>query len=134
MGRCPRVGGRRVDDRTIEGEHDGFRHVGFHRRRIEWRGTDGFSWIDVVDGPREVPVTVRLGLAPEVTAVLEPSGAVMRHPDGPGLRLTGPDHGRLRLEDGVYCERFGSRVRRTVVCWRGAAWRGLELPFSIERR
>jgi len=133
MGRCPRVGGRRVDDRTIEGEHDGFRHVGIHRRRIEWRGTEGFSWIDVVDGPREVPVTVRLGLAPEVTAVLGPSGAVMRHPDGPGVRLIGPDHGGLTLEDGVYCERFGSRIPRTVVCWRGTAGRGIELPFSIER-
>jgi uncharacterized heparinase superfamily protein len=133
MGRRPRVRGRRVDDRTVEGEHDGFSPVGVHRRRIEWAGSEGFSWVDALEGPREAPVTVRLGLAPEVVVTMDGPEVVLRHPRAPGLRLRGPDPGRLTLEEGVYCERFGSRANRRVVAWRGTAGRDRELRFTVRR-
>jgi uncharacterized heparinase superfamily protein len=134
MGRRPRVTGRRIDERTAEGSHDGYGRHGRHRRRIQWNPGRGLSWIDALDGPSEVPVTVRLGLAPWISAEVDGSTALVMSSGRPGLRLTAPGSGVLSLDSGVYCERFGHSTPRRVLCWRGSAGAGIELRFSIERR
>jgi uncharacterized heparinase superfamily protein len=131
MGRRPRVTGRRVDDRTVEGEHDGFRPSGIHRRRVVWEGCRGFSWTDCVQGEELVDVTVRLGLAPGLQVAVDRSRATVDGPGGIRFELSGPEDGGLHVTEGPYCERFGSRTPRPVVCWRGPAGRGIELPFSV---
>jgi hypothetical protein len=133
MGRRPRVHGARIDEYTVEGSHDGFRPRGDHRRRIRWAPGRGASWVDVVDGPTEVPVTVRIGLGPRISARIDGSRIALEEPRGLRLTLTAPARGTLSLEQGVYCERFGNSEKRSVVCWRGTAGRGYELPFAIER-
>jgi len=134
MGRRPRVSGRRIDDRTAEGSHDGYGRHGKHRRRVQWNPGRGVSWIDVLDGPSELPVRVRLGLAPRVAVEIEGSTALVAVPGGSGFRLIAPASGTLSLDSGLYCERFGRSTPRDVLCWRGQAGRGIELPFSIDRR
>jgi uncharacterized heparinase superfamily protein len=133
MGRRPRVEGRRVDERTLEGRHDGFLPLGLHRRRLCWNGPTGFSWIDVVEGAREVAVTIRIGLAPRVTVDVQPTGTVVQGQAGTRFLLNAPRHGAVSVEQGVYCERFGRAVPRSVVCWRGVAGGGTELAFSLAR-
>jgi len=131
MGRRPRVKGRRLDERSVQGEHDGFRPFGFHRRRIEWQGPRGFTWVDSVEGDQEVPVTVRIGLAPHIEAQILDKKVVMREAGGNRFELSAPEDGSLSLSGGVYCERFGKAVPRTVICWTGSAGRGRGLSFAL---
>ncbi len=133
MGRRPRVRGRRIDPRTASGEHDGFGTARMHRRRIEWEGERGLTWIDRLDGPGGAPVVVRLGLAPSVRASVSAGAAVLDLPGAARLRLSAPGGGSLAVEAGVYCERFGSSVPRPVVSWKGTAGNGAELRFRLER-
>jgi uncharacterized heparinase superfamily protein len=132
MGRRPRVQGSRLDEVTVEGKHDGFRPHGIHRRRVRWDGAAGFSWVDIVDGSGDVPVTVRVGLAPEASASLEGTTARIALGEG-SFRLETPAGGGLDVVAGIHCERFGRAVTRKVLTWRGTAGRGLELPFSLTR-
>jgi len=133
MGRRPRVRGHRIDELNIEGEHDGFGARRTHRRRVRWDGTAGFSWVDVVDGPDDVPVTVRVGLAPGASAHLEGTAAARVARGESRFRLESPSRGGLEIAEGVYCERFGRSTTRTVLTWRGTGGHGQELPFSLTR-
>jgi uncharacterized heparinase superfamily protein len=133
MGRRPRVRGHRIDELTVEGEHDGYGSRRTHRRRVRWDGPTGFSWVDVVEGPEDVPVTVRVGLAPRASAELEGAAAARVALGESRFRLESPPGGGLEIAQGVYCERFGRSEPRAVLSWRGTGGRGRELPFSLTR-
>jgi uncharacterized heparinase superfamily protein len=133
MGRRPRVAGRRLDARAVSGEHDGFGRAGIHRRRIEWEGGHGLSWVDRVEGPGDLPAIVRLGLAPGARVAVDADAAVIDLPGAARLRLTAPAGGAVAVEGGFYCERFGSREPRAVVVWKGATDASRELRFRLAR-
>jgi uncharacterized heparinase superfamily protein len=129
MGRRPRVRGRRLDDRTVMGEHDGFGASGVHRRTARWEG-GALSWHDELLGA-ETAATVRVGLAPGARAAADGQGAAsVQLPDGTRLRWTTPE-GALAVESGVCCRGFGEREPRAVLCWRGRAGAGRVLAFRL---
>ena len=133
MGRRPKVRGRRIDGATVSGEHDGFGSAGVHRRVVRWEGGGDVVWSDRVDGPREVPVAVRVGLVPEASVIAGSTRAVARV-GGDEIELTLPSDGSAVVEDGIYCERFGSRVHRNVIVWKGTGGRDREHVFRLSRR
>jgi len=134
MGRRPKVRGRRIDDRTVEGEHDGFGRAGVHHRRLQWNPPGQLTWVDRVDGPQEVEVTVRVGLAPEASAAIESGRAIVMAPPTGRFELQPPPQGGLSMEAGDYCEGFGRSRPRVVLCWRGRAGRAVPLPFRLSIR
>jgi uncharacterized heparinase superfamily protein len=131
MGRRPHVVGERLDSNAVAGSHDGYGAAGRHWRRLTLGPGHGPSWIDRLDGPAEHPVTVRLGLAPEIRASIDQGRITIDAGPAGRWRWSTPPEGRVALENGVYCPEFGRSVPRIVLTWKGAAGRSRELPFAL---
>ncbi len=132
MGRRPDVQGEIQEQNAAVGVHDGFGAAGRHRRRIALRPGCGPSWTDRLEGPGEHPVTVRVGLAPDVRTLNDPGGPAIDAGPAGRWRWWTPPHGRTAIEDGIYCPEFGRSLRRQVLTWKGLAGRARELPFTLE--
>lgn len=131
VGRRPGVSGRRVDDRTVEGRHDGFGSRARHARRLEWHGRRGFAWTDAVSCPTPTEATVRVPLAPGARVETMPGGARVELPGGARVAWTAPSEGAVSVESGVYCPRFGVAVARPVLSWRGRLANGRSARFEL---
>ncbi len=118
MGRRARVRGRRLDWRTVEGEHDGFGGIGLHRRRVEWLGAAGFRWADRLETTSGRPVHVRVALVPEARAAAADGAFEFACPAGHRFRLELPRGSELVLEPGLYCSRFGDARARVIAATR----------------
>ena len=111
LGRRPRtVSGERGAGLTIEGQHDGYRHLGLiHRRRITLGG-DGqsISGEDTIErtGRQARTFAARFHLHPAIEPVAAGAGTVcLRCPDGEEWVFSAPS-GTVRLEDSVYAPFF----------------------------
>jgi uncharacterized heparinase superfamily protein len=131
MGRRPHVVGLRSASHAVSGSHDGYGAAGRHERRLSLESGDGPAWIDRLDGPGEHPVTVRLGLAPGVSASIDRGLAAVDAGPGGRWRWSTPTEGQVAIEGGSYCPQFGRSVPRLVLTWRGSAGRSRDLPFAL---
>lgn len=103
----------------LEAEHDGYTHLPgkpVHRRCFEWR--DGALEIrDQVSSKREVEVTIRFLMAPEIKGVLE--GQVWRgQVDDLGFELQVDGPGQIKVEQAEACRHFGVAQARDVLVIR----------------
>jgi hypothetical protein len=133
LGRRPRVEGARTADGGVRGTHDGFGPESIHERTIHHPGPACLIWTDRVLGGEELPVEVRLGLAPGADVTLAADRVVIRTPRGARLGLDLPAGGEARLEPGIACQGFGAAQARPVVVWRGLGGRGRPHRFELRR-
>jgi uncharacterized heparinase superfamily protein len=131
MGRRPVVLGERIDGRTVSGSHDGYGAAGHHRRRLVLGAGTGPSWTDRLDGPLEHAVTVRIGLAPGVHALVAGGRASIDAGPAGKWHWSTPPEGTVAIEVGSYCPQFGRSFPRNVLTWRGTAGRSRDLHFAL---
>lgn len=107
----------------ISGWHDGYHRLpgrSAHHRSIEGHCENGLTVTDRITSSRAVNAVARLHLHPTCTVVrMNEAGIEVEHPKG-HVRITCPNGGIVRIEDGWYFPQFSLKERNKVVALENA--------------
>jgi uncharacterized heparinase superfamily protein len=119
---------------SISGWHNGYcrlRGRPVHHRKVEWDCENGLTVTDRITSSRAVNAVSRLHLHPTCTVVrMNEAGIEVEHPKG-RVRITCPNGGIVRIEDGWYFPQFGLKERNKVLAFERSGT-DIEMCYCIQ--